>query len=64
MEERRQCLDLQTFVVHLPAVSRTKMNRPKPPPSIYPVALVPGQYQDYYRNYSAAELLCVNLLKQ
>lgn len=57
MEERRQCLDLQTFVMHLPAVSRIKMTRPKAAPSTYPVALVPGQFQDYYRNYSAAELL-------
>lgn len=35
------------------------MTRPESaaPPSHYPVALVPGQFQEYYRKFSAAELL-------
>lgn len=56
-EDRRQCLDLQNFIMHLPESNRLKMSRPTPVPSNYPVALVPGQFQEYYRNYSAAELL-------
>lgn len=28
-------------------------------PTYYPVALVPGQFQEYYRTYNAAELLYV-----
>lgn len=37
------------------------MTRPESvvPPSHYPVALVPGQFQEYYRKFSAAELLYV-----
>lgn len=32
------------------------------PLSHYPIALVPGQFQEFYRNFSAAELLYVYLL--
>ncbi|KAI5724100.1 hypothetical protein M8J76_015385 [Diaphorina citri] len=52
--ETRKCsLDLQTFVVHYPA----KAN-PKPMPKVghYPVAILPGQYCDYYKEYTATEL--------
>lgn len=56
-EDRRQCLDLQNFVIHLPEGVRQKLNRPSPAPSHYPVALVPGQFQDFYKEYSPAELM-------
>lgn len=57
MESRRECFDLQNLVVQLPEKHRTKQNRPVTKQSNYPVALVPGQFQEYYRTYSAAELL-------
>lgn len=56
-ESRRECLDLQSFVIQTPDFYRKQRNRPPTKPSHYPVALVPGQYQDYYRKYSPAELL-------
>lgn len=56
VESRRECFDLQNLVVQIPERPRNK-NRQAPKPSNYPVALVPGQFQEYYRTYSAAELL-------
>lgn len=56
-ENRRECLDLQNFVIQIPEIQRNQQNRPDTKPSHYPVALVPGQFQEYYRQYSAAELL-------
>lgn len=58
-ENRRECLDLQNFVIQIPEVARTQPNRPPTKPSSYPLALVPGQFQEHYRQYSAAELLWV-----
>ncbi|XP_011693875.1 PREDICTED: uncharacterized protein LOC105453531 isoform X2 [Wasmannia auropunctata] len=53
-EQRKYCLDLQTFTIHQPQKqhkgdSEHKMGH-------YPVALIPGQYTDYYREYTPAEL--------
>lgn len=45
-EERKACMDLQTFTVHYPKSSVKKLDRPKV--GHYPVALVPGQFTDYY----------------
>lgn len=61
LEERQQYLDLQNLVIHLPEANRRKMVRPpaETAPSDYPIALVPGQFQEYYRSYNAAELLYV-----
>lgn len=56
-ENRRECLDLQNFVIQIPEHNRTRQTRPDTKPSHYPIALVPGQFQEYYREYSAAELL-------
>uniref|UniRef100_A0A8D8XT42 PHD finger protein 10 n=1 Tax=Cacopsylla melanoneura TaxID=428564 RepID=A0A8D8XT42_9HEMI len=52
-ENRQGSLDLQTFIVHVPA----KVN-PKPAPKVghYPVAILPGQYCDYYKEYTPTEL--------
>ncbi|XP_033736165.1 PHD finger protein 10-like [Pecten maximus] len=55
-EERRAYFDLQTFNVHYPA-GRYKVLPPDlTSPSPYPVTLIPGQYQDYYKNHSPEEL--------
>ncbi|OWF47440.1 PHD finger protein 10 [Mizuhopecten yessoensis] len=55
-EERRAYFDLQTFNVHYPAgrfkVLPTELTSPTP----YPVTLIPGQYQDYYKSHSTEEL--------
>lgn len=53
-ESRKCSLDLQTFTIHVPkkqqkVEERTGSNH-------YPVALIPGQYTDYYREYTPAEL--------
>lgn len=56
VDSRRECFDLQNLVVQIPERPRNR-NRPAPKPSNYPVALVPGQFQEYYRTYSAAQLL-------
>lgn len=63
IDDRQQYLDLQSLVIHLPQSNRRKMVRPpeETAPSNYPVALVPGQFQEYYRRFNAAELLYVNL---
>lgn len=59
-EDRRQCLDLQSLVVQMPENKRMKMTSTVnaiSKPTHYPVALVPGQFQEYYRSYSSQELL-------
>ncbi|KAJ8666790.1 hypothetical protein QAD02_008452 [Eretmocerus hayati] len=53
-DTRKFSLDLQTFTVQVP-------KRPLKPDSAkrshnYPVALIPGQYTDFYREYTPAEL--------
>ncbi|KAG8175289.1 hypothetical protein JTE90_008208 [Oedothorax gibbosus] len=54
-EERKSCMDLQTYTIHYP-----RSNKPKPEvntkPGKYPVALLPGQFQDYYKEYTSDEL--------
>ncbi|KOC70578.1 PHD finger protein 10 [Habropoda laboriosa] len=53
--ENRKCsLDLQTFTIHVPK----KQQKIETERRIghYPVALIPGQYTDYYREYTPAEL--------
>lgn len=57
MDNRRECFDLQNLVVQIPEVYRSKPRRTVSKASHYPVAIVPGQFQEYYRKYSAAELL-------
>lgn len=46
----------------MPETSRKQLTRPEDtaPVSHYPIALVPGQFQEYYRKLSAAEILYVN----
>ncbi|KAK9498264.1 hypothetical protein O3M35_002941 [Rhynocoris fuscipes] len=56
-EERRCALDLQTFTIHYPKSDRTNMTRPVPKVGLYPIALIPGQYCDYYKQYTPTELM-------
>ncbi|XP_057328108.1 uncharacterized protein LOC130669318 isoform X2 [Microplitis mediator] len=53
-ESRRCSLDLQTFTIHVPT-KQPKIND-ESKSSHYPVALIPGQYTDYYKEYTPAEL--------
>ncbi|XP_046835634.1 uncharacterized protein LOC124431592 isoform X1 [Vespa crabro] len=54
-KENRKCsLDLQTFTIHVPKKHHKFETDRKI--SHYPVALIPGQYTDYYREYTPAEL--------
>ncbi|KAK0163050.1 hypothetical protein PV327_006761 [Microctonus hyperodae] len=53
-ELRRCSLDLQTFTIHVPKKLQKIEKESKV--SHYPVALIPGQYTDYYREYTPAEL--------
>uniref|UniRef100_A0A8P4KLA2 PHD finger protein 10 n=1 Tax=Dicentrarchus labrax TaxID=13489 RepID=A0A8P4KLA2_DICLA len=56
MEERRAYFDLQTHIIQVPQgrfkVLAPELTRTGP----YPVALIPGQFQEYYKRYSPNEL--------
>ncbi|XP_012149059.2 PHD finger protein enhancer of yellow 3 isoform X1 [Megachile rotundata] len=52
-EDRKCSLDLQTFTIHVPRKQQKVEERKV---GYYPVALIPGQYTDYYREYTPAEL--------
>ncbi|XP_011301094.1 titin [Fopius arisanus] len=54
-KESRKCsLDLQTFTIHVP--KKQQKIEENTNVSHYPVAFIPGQYTDYYREYTPAEL--------
>ncbi|XP_053669110.1 mucin-19 [Anopheles marshallii] len=63
-DSRRACMDLQTYVVQQP--KRQQLSRPeghqqtasKVSTTNYPVALVPGQFSEYYTTYTPEELAC------
>lgn len=46
-EERKACMDLQTFTVNYPKGRAKQISKPKI--GNYPLALVPGQFTDYYK---------------
>nr|AAH77418.1 MGC82172 protein [Xenopus laevis] len=56
MEERRAYFDLQTHVIQVPQgkykILPSEMTKVSP----YPVSLIPGQFQEYYKRYSPNEL--------
>ncbi|XP_028299068.1 PHD finger protein 10 isoform X1 [Gouania willdenowi] len=56
MEERRAYFDLQTHIIQVPQgrfkVLAPDLTRTGP----FPVALIPGQFQEYYKRYSPNEL--------
>lgn len=59
---RRACMDLQTYVVHVPRRYQNPLantedsTRKMPQTTNYPVALVPGQFSEYYTTYTPEEL--------
>ncbi|XP_043285184.1 uncharacterized protein e(y)3 isoform X2 [Venturia canescens] len=53
-ESRKCSLDLQTFTIHVP--KKQQKVEEESGSNHYPVALIPGQYTDYYREYTPAEL--------
>ncbi|XP_075233357.1 PHD finger protein enhancer of yellow 3 isoform X2 [Lycorma delicatula] len=58
-EHRRCSLDLQSLVVHYPKTKGLKMCPTADQPrriSNYPVALIPGQFSDFYKSYTPDEL--------
>lgn len=56
-DTRRSCIDLQTYVVQVPRVQQLQ-SKPTSEASHYPVALVPGQFSEYYHTYTPEELAC------
>ncbi|KAK7490212.1 hypothetical protein BaRGS_00018557 [Batillaria attramentaria] len=55
-EERRAYFDLQTFHIQFPGGRYRKLIEECTKPSPYPVALIPGQFQDHYCSYTSDEL--------
>lgn len=51
-------MDLQNFTIQVPEAKRKNMTYPTQKPSLYPVALVVGQFSEYYRTYTPQELQC------
>ncbi|XP_043923740.1 PHD finger protein 10 [Protopterus annectens] len=56
MEERRAYFDLQTHVVQVPQGKYKILPPELTKAGPYPVALIPGQFQEYYKRYSPTEL--------
>ncbi|XP_001947369.2 myosin-9 isoform X1 [Acyrthosiphon pisum] len=56
LESRKCSMDMQTFIVHYPKNKCKKMAVPKPKIGSYPLALLPGQFCDYYATYSSEDL--------
>ncbi|XP_064478222.1 PHD finger protein 10-like [Ornithodoros turicata] len=55
-DERRSCFDMQTFTIQYPTRKIAKVDLNSGARRRYPVALVPGQYQDHYTVYTPQEL--------
>ncbi|XP_017772681.1 PREDICTED: reticulocyte-binding protein 2 homolog a [Nicrophorus vespilloides] len=53
-EERIACMDLQTYTINYPKGRFKQINKPKL--GYYPMALVPGQYTDFYKTFTPTEL--------
>ncbi|XP_054136517.1 PHD finger protein 10 isoform X4 [Melozone crissalis] len=56
MEERRAYFDLQTHIIQVPQGKYKVLPTERTKVSPYPVALIPGQFQEYYKRYSPDEL--------
>ncbi|CAG9858426.1 unnamed protein product [Phyllotreta striolata] len=54
-EQRKACMDLQNFTVHYPKGKKSP-HAINTNPGIYPVALVPGQFAEFYKEFSPTEL--------
>ncbi|XP_071478163.1 uncharacterized protein [Diadema antillarum] len=55
-EDRQYYFDLQTMQIHMPQSRMKKLTKELTKIGAYPVAVIPGQYQDYCRYYSSDEL--------
>ncbi|KAL5008685.1 hypothetical protein ScPMuIL_014266 [Solemya velum] len=55
-EERRAYFDLQTFAVHFPENRYKKLAPEATEVSPFPVSLIPGQFQDFFKGYTSDEL--------
>ena len=58
-EERRVCIDLQTYTIHQPlglGLNNRTLRRKRRRVGKYPIALFPNQYQDWYLKYTPEEL--------
>ena len=56
-EKRTACFDMQTFNIHYPMTGRGKMKvLPKRKLGHYPIALIPGQFVDYYEKLTPEQL--------
>ncbi|XP_053566972.1 PHD finger protein 10 isoform X2 [Bombina bombina] len=56
MEERRAYFDLQTHIIQVPQGKYKILPTGVTKVSPYPVSLIPGQFQEYYKRYSPNEL--------
>ncbi|XP_026858387.1 PHD finger protein 10 isoform X1 [Electrophorus electricus] len=56
MEERRAYFDLQTHIIQVPQGKYKVLPQERTKTGPYPVALIPGQFQEYYKRYSPNEL--------
>lgn len=64
-DERMACMDLQTYTLHYPIglgkenkqlIKNTQTGRARTRKGRYPIATMPGQYQDWYVKYTSQEL--------
>ncbi|CAF3820828.1 unnamed protein product [Rotaria magnacalcarata] len=56
IQERKACFDLQTMQIHYPANRQFRLPSNLTKIGSYPLALLPGQYQDSYKKYNSDEL--------
>ncbi|CAM4802561.1 unnamed protein product [Rotaria magnacalcarata] len=56
LQERKACFDLQTMQIHYPANRQFRLPSYLTKVGSYPLALVPGQYQDSFIKYKPEEL--------
>ncbi|XP_067242843.1 PHD finger protein 10 isoform X1 [Chanodichthys erythropterus] len=56
MEERRAYFDLQTHIIQVPQGKYKVLPPERTKTGPYPVALIPGQFQEFYKRYSPNEL--------
>ncbi|CAI5453301.1 unnamed protein product [Caenorhabditis angaria] len=55
--ERKHFWDIQTNIIQSRLSNWKKLSKEATRPLPYPVALIPGQYQEYYRKFSKEELM-------
>uniref|UniRef100_UPI00358FEC6A PHD finger protein 10 isoform X2 n=1 Tax=Myxine glutinosa TaxID=7769 RepID=UPI00358FEC6A len=55
-EERRAYFDLQTYTIQVPLIRPKILPPEETKVGAYPVALIPGQFQEYYKRYTPNEL--------